>query len=53
MEHISTLFIQTFTTLLIIVNPLEALPIFFKLMDGKSDQDHLKTVGSIFANPAG
>ena len=42
MEHISTLFIQTFTTLLAIVNPLEALPIFLKLMDGKSDQDHLK-----------
>jgi small neutral amino acid transporter SnatA (MarC family) len=30
MDHTSTLFIQTFTTLLAIVNPLEALPIFLK-----------------------
>jgi small neutral amino acid transporter SnatA (MarC family) len=30
MGHTSTLFIQTLTTLLAIVNPLEALPIFLK-----------------------
>ena len=34
MDHTSTLFIQTFTTLLAIVNPLETLPIFLKLMQG-------------------
>ncbi|MGB8427022.1 MAG: hypothetical protein WCD88_14640 [Desulfobacterales bacterium] len=34
MEQVSTLFIQTFTTLLAIINPLEVLPIFLKLMDG-------------------
>jgi len=41
-EHISTLFIGTFTTLLAIVNPLEALPIFLKLMQGKDDHEHLQ-----------
>jgi multiple antibiotic resistance protein len=40
MEHASTLFIQTFTTLLAIVNPLEALPIFLKLLEGKDDREH-------------
>ena len=35
MDHTSTLFVQTFTTLLAIVNPLEALPIFLKLLEGK------------------
>jgi multiple antibiotic resistance protein len=35
-----TLFISTFTTLLAIINPLEALPIFLKLMEGRSDADH-------------
>jgi MarC family membrane protein len=42
MEHISSLFVGTFTTLLAIVNPLESLPVFLKLLDGKSDQDHLQ-----------
>jgi multiple antibiotic resistance protein len=42
MEHLSTLFVGTFTTLLAMVNPLEALPIFLKLMDGKSDREHLQ-----------
>jgi multiple antibiotic resistance protein len=42
MEQISTLFVGTFTTLLAMVNPLEALPIFLKLMDGKSDREHLQ-----------
>jgi multiple antibiotic resistance protein len=42
MEHLSSLFVGTFTTLLAIVNPLESLPIFIKLLDGKTDQDHLQ-----------
>jgi len=42
MEQISTLFVGTFTTLLAIVNPLEALPIFLKLMEGKDDREHLQ-----------
>jgi multiple antibiotic resistance protein len=42
MDQASTLFIQTFTTLLAIVNPLEALPIFLKLMEGKDAQEHLQ-----------
>ena len=36
MDRTSTLFIQTFTTLLAIVNSLEALPIFLKLLEGKN-----------------
>ena len=35
-----TLFISTFTTLLAIINPLEALPIFLKLLDGKDLNEH-------------
>jgi multiple antibiotic resistance protein len=35
-----TLFISTFTTLLAIINPLEALPVFLKLMEGKSPEEH-------------
>ena len=40
MEQLSTLFVGTFTTLLAMVNPLEALPIFLKLMQGKDDREH-------------
>jgi len=40
MEQLSTLFVGTFTTLLAMINPLEALPIFLKLMEGKSDREH-------------
>jgi len=40
MEQISTLFIVTFTTLLAMINPLEALPVFLKLLDGKDDAEH-------------
>ena len=29
-----------YTTLLAIINPLEALPIFLKLLDGKSEEEH-------------
>ena len=35
-----TLFIGTFTTLLAIINPLESLPIFLQLLDGRDDQEH-------------
>jgi multiple antibiotic resistance protein len=31
MSHELTLFVSTFTTLLAIINPLEALPVFLKL----------------------
>ena len=37
-----TLFIGMFTTLLAIINPLEALPVFLKLLDGKSEEEHLR-----------
>lgn len=29
-----------FTTLLAIINPLEALPVFLKLLEGKNDEEH-------------
>jgi multiple antibiotic resistance protein len=35
-----TLFIGMFTTLLAIINPLEALPVFLKLLEGKTDDEH-------------
>ena len=31
-----------FTTLLAIINPLEALPVFLKLLDGRSEEEHRK-----------
>ena len=34
-----TLFIGMFTTLLAIINPLEALPVFLKLLEGKSEEE--------------
>jgi MarC family membrane protein len=40
MRHEVTLFIGRFTTLLAIINPLEALPVFLKLLDGKSQEEH-------------
>ncbi len=42
MEQIPTLFVGTFTTLLAIINPLEALPVFLKLLEGKGEQEHLQ-----------
>lgn len=38
-----TLFVSTFTTLLAIINPLEALPVFLRLLDGKDRQAHQAT----------
>jgi len=35
-----TLFIGTFTTLLAVINPLEALPVYLKLLDGQDPQAH-------------
>jgi len=40
MEQTPTLFVGTFTTLLAIINPLEALPVYLKLLEGKNDQEH-------------
>jgi hypothetical protein len=40
MEHELTLFISTFTTLLAIINPLEALPVFLRLLEGTDDASH-------------
>jgi len=37
MNSAFTLFISTFTTLLAIINPLEAIPVFLDLMQGKDD----------------
>jgi MarC family membrane protein len=37
-----TLFFGMFTTLLAIINPLEALPVFLKLLEGKSEVEHLR-----------
>jgi multiple antibiotic resistance protein len=38
--HLTTLFIATFTTLLAIINPLEVLPIYLQLLNGKDQQTH-------------
>ena len=35
-----TLFVTTFTTLLAIINPLESLPVFLKLLDGRDERTH-------------
>ena len=35
-----TLFIATFTTLLAVINPLEAMPVFLRLLTGKDDAVH-------------
>ena len=40
MRDALTLFIGTFTTLLAIINPLEALPVFLKLLEGKDEEEH-------------
>lgn len=38
MEHAVTLFVGTFTTLLAIINPLEAIPVFLQLTAGQEDR---------------
>jgi multiple antibiotic resistance protein len=42
MEHHFTVFIGTFTTLLAVVNPLEALPIFLSITQGQDAAAHRK-----------
>jgi multiple antibiotic resistance protein len=37
-----TLFVGMFTTLLAIINPLEALPVFLKLLEGRDEAEHLR-----------
>lgn len=43
MNTATTLFLSTFTTLLAIINPLEVLPVFLKLLEGQ-DQSALRRV---------
>jgi multiple antibiotic resistance protein len=40
MNQAATLFVSTFTTLLAIINPLESLPVFLRLLEGKDQQAH-------------
>lgn len=40
MEQIPTLFLVTFTTLLAMINPLESIPVFLKLLEGKDEKEH-------------
>jgi multiple antibiotic resistance protein len=40
MAEILTLFIGTFTTLLAVINPLEAMPIFLQLLHGRDEHSH-------------
>ena len=40
MERELSLFAGTFTTLLAIINPLEVLPVYLKLLSGKDDATH-------------
>jgi multiple antibiotic resistance protein len=37
---VTTLFLSTFTTLLAIINPLAALPVFLKLLQGQDKGTH-------------
>jgi multiple antibiotic resistance protein len=41
MEHAVKLFVGTFTTLLAIINPFEAIPVFLKLTAGRDDRVRL------------
>src|SRR5271167_321680 len=45
MSQATTLFLSTFTTLLAIINPLESLPVFLKLLQGKDKQTHRLVAG--------
>ncbi len=40
MGELPTLFIGTFTTLLAVINPLEAMPVFLQLLEGQDGQAH-------------
>ena len=41
-----TLFVGMFTTLLAIINPLEALPVYLKLLEGKGEDEFPSVVAS-------
>jgi multiple antibiotic resistance protein len=38
----ATLFLSTFSTLLAIINPLEALPVYLNLLAGQNDEEHIR-----------
>ncbi|WP_046867928.1 MarC family protein [Microvirga massiliensis] len=40
MRQVLTLFVSTFSTLLAIINPLEVLPVFIKLLEGEDADQH-------------
>jgi multiple antibiotic resistance protein len=40
MRQVLTLFVSTFSTLLAIINPLEALPVFLKMLEGEDAAQH-------------
>ena len=40
MGELLNLFIGTFTTLLAVINPLEAMPVFLELLEGKDEPAH-------------
>jgi multiple antibiotic resistance protein len=40
MNQAATLFVSTLSTLLAIINPLESLPVFMRLLQGKDEQAH-------------
>ena len=40
MNQVLTLFVSTFTTLLAIINPLEVMPVFLQLLEGKDKAAH-------------
>ena len=42
MENPLTLFVTTFTTMLAVINPLESLPIFLRLLSGQDKPTHLQ-----------
>ena len=42
MQNPVTLFIGTFTTMLAVINPLESLPIYLKLLSGQDEPAHLR-----------
>jgi multiple antibiotic resistance protein len=42
MEKSVALFVGSFTTMLAVINPLESLPIFLKLLAGKNEPAHLR-----------
>ena len=40
METLIPLFVGTFTTLLAVINPLEAMPVFLQLLQGQAEAHH-------------